>query len=370
MGESLSELAREAAARTRTISEGLHRHALVTPLTGWAAATEETGTEILLKCEHQQKTGSFKVRGALAKLLSLSDEQRDRGVVAASTGNHGLGVAHALSALGGKGFVCVPEHASPVKVAAIRRYGVEVRVLGTDPLETENQARLLAAEAGMSYVSPYNDLDVIAGQGTVGEEIVEQLDGRPVDAVVVAVGGGGLISGIGASIKAVLPGVRLIGASPVNDAAMAASVRAGEVTRVDALPTISDGTAGGIEEGSITLPLCAELVDEWVLVTEPEIHSALRFMIDTQHQLIEGAAAMAIAAALKTSGRGRAMVVVSCGANISSAALAAALLSNSTLFISAATILSRFSSVRVMVPRQRSPSRITFFSQSGAQEQS
>jgi threonine dehydratase len=325
VGESLSELAREAAAKTRAISERVHRHAIVTPLAGWAAATEETGAEILVKCEHQQKTGSFKVRGALAKLLSLSDEQRDRGVVAASTGNHGLGVAHALSALGGKGLVCVPEHASPVKVAAIRRYGVEVRVLGTDPLETENQARLLAAEAGMSYISPYNDLDVIAGQGTVGEEIVEQLDGRPVDAVVVAVGGGGLISGIGAVVKSVLPGVRLIGASPVNDAAMAASVRAGQVTQVDARPTISDGTAGGLEEGSITLPLCAELVDEWVLVTEPEIHSALRFMIDTQHQLIEGAAAMAIAAALKTS-RGPATVIVSCGANISSAALAEALL--------------------------------------------
>jgi threonine dehydratase len=329
VSERLSALAREAAAKTRTISERLHRHAIVTALTGWAAATEETGTEILLKCEHQQKTGSFKVRGALAKLLSLSDEQRDRGVVTASTGNHGLGVAHALCALGGTGLVCVPEHASPVKVAAIRRYGVEVRVLGANPLETENRARLLAAEAGMSYISPYNDLDVIAGQGTVGEEILEQLDGRPVDAVVVAVGGGGLISGIGASVKSVLPGVRLIGASPVNDAAMAASVRAGEVTQVDARPTISDGTAGGIEEGSITLPLCAELVDEWVLVTEPEIHSALRFMIDTQHQLIEGAAAMAIAAALKTrrGSSGGATVIVSCGANISSTALAEALLS-------------------------------------------
>jgi threonine dehydratase len=325
VGEGLSELAREASARTRAIAEGVHRHALVTPLTGWAAATEETGAEILVKCEHQQKTGSFKVRGALAKLLSLSDEQRDRGVVAASTGNHGLGVAYALSALGGKGLVCVPGHASPVKVAAIGRYGVEVRVLGTDPLETENQARLLAAEAGMSYISPYNDLDVIAGQGTVGEEIVAQLDGRPVDAVVVAVGGGGLISGIGAFIKSVLPGVRLIGASPVNDAAMAASVKAGAVTRVDSRPTISDGTAGGLEEGSITLPLCAELVDEWVLVTEPEIHSALRFMIDTQHQLIEGAAATAIAAARRRGSGAGSTVVVSCGANISSAALAEAL---------------------------------------------
>jgi threonine dehydratase len=328
-GSQLSALARQAAAKTRAVSGRVHDHALVTPLTVLGAATEECGTEILLKCEHQQKTGSFKVRGALAKLLSLSGDQRDRGVVAASSGNHGLGVAHALSALGGKGIVCVPSQASPVKVAAIRRYGVDVRVMGREPAETESLARIAAAEAQLSYISPYNDLDVIAGQGTVGEEIVQQLGGRTVDAVVVAVGGGGLISGVGAAIKSVLPGVRIIGASPVNDAAMYASVRAGEVVQVDALPTISDGTAGGIEERSITLPLCTELVDEWVLVTEPEIHSALRFMIDTEHQLIEGAAAVAMAAGLKvgrTSG-GQAMVIVSCGANISSAALAEALLS-------------------------------------------
>jgi threonine dehydratase len=297
------------------------------PLTVLGAATEQCGTEILLECEHQQKTGSFKVRGALAKLLSLSGEQRDRGVVAASSGNHGLGVAHALSALGGNGIVCVPSHASPVKVAAIRRYGVDVRVMGREPAETESLARLAAAEDQLSYISPYNDLDVIAGQGTVGEEIVQQLGGRTVGAVVVAVGGGGLISGIGAAIRSVLPGVRIIGASPVNDAAMAASVRAGRVVRVDTRPTISDGTAGGLEEGSITVPLCTELVDEWVLVTEPEIHSALRFMIDTEHQLIEGAAAVAVAAGLKTgrSSDGQPMVIVSCGANISSAMLAEAL---------------------------------------------
>jgi threonine dehydratase len=328
-GRGLSALARQAAAKTRAVSGRVHDHVVVTPLIDWAAASEECGTEILLKCEHQQKTGSFKVRGALAKLLSLSDDQRDRGVVAASTGNHGLGVAHALSAVGGTGIVCVPSHASPVKVAAIHRYGVDVRVMGQDPAETESLARLLAAEARMSYISPYNDLDVIAGQGTVGEEIVQQLAGRAVDALVVAVGGGGLISGIGAAIKSALPGVRIIGASPANDAAMAASVRAGKVVQVDALPTISDGTAGGVEEGSITLPLCTELVDEWVLIPEPEINSALRFVIDTEHQLIEGAAAVAIAAGLKASHNsgGQAIAIVSCGANISSSALADAIAS-------------------------------------------
>jgi threonine dehydratase len=325
----LSPLARQAAAKTRAVSGRVHDHAVVTPLVVWAAASEQCGTQILLKCEHLQKTGSFKVRGALAKLLSLSGSQRDRGVVAASSGNHGLGVAHALSALGGNGIVCVPEHASPVKVAAIRRYGVEVRVMGQEPAETESLARLLAAEARMSYISPYNDLDVIAGQGTVGEEIVQQLGGRAVDTIVVAVGGGGLISGTGAAIKSALPGVRVIGASPINDAAMAASVRAGKIVQADALPTISDGTAGGIEEGSITLPLCTELVDEWILIAEPEIHAALQFMIDTEHQLVEGAAAVAIAAGLKAghSIGGQAMVIVSCGANISSTALAEALAS-------------------------------------------
>lgn len=325
----LSPLAQQVAAKTRAVSGRVREHAVVTPLTSWAAAADECGAQILLKCEHQQKTGSFKVRGALAKLLSLSAAQRERGVVAASTGNHGLGVAYALSVLGGTGFICVPEHASPVKVAAICRYGVEVRVLGRETAETERLARLLAAEREMSYIGPYNDLDVIAGQGTIGEEIVRQLEGRPVDAVVAAVGGGGLISGVGAAIKSVLPGVRIIGASPVNDAAMAASVRAGRVVRPAALPTISDGTAGGIEEGSITLPLCTELVDEWILVEEQEICSALRFLIDTQHQLAEGAAAMAIAAGLKAGHRtgGQAIVVVSCGANISSTVLAEAIAS-------------------------------------------
>jgi threonine dehydratase len=250
-------------------------------------------------------------------------------VIAASTGNHGLGVAYALSALGGNGIVCVPAQASPVKVAAIRRYGAEVRVMGEDPAHTESLARRLAAENGLTYISPYNDMDVIAGQGTLGAELVGQLGGRPLHAVVVAVGGGGLISGIAATVKSALPGVRVIGASPANDAAMAASVRAGAVTQVHALPTISDGTAGGVEEGSVTLPLCAELADEWMLIEERDICSALRLVIDTEHQLVEGSAAMAIAAGLRAgrSSPGQTIAVVSCGANISADVLALAITS-------------------------------------------
>jgi threonine dehydratase len=323
----LSPLARETAARTRELSPLIGEHITVTPLALLGAASDRTGAEILLKCEHQQRTGSFKIRGALAKLLALGPGQRRHGVVAASTGNHGLGVAYALSVLGGNGVVCVPEQASAVKVAAIRRYGTEVRVMGETPEQAEGQARSLAAGQGMAYVSPYNDPDVIAGQGTIGEEIIRQLDGRPLHTLVVAVGGGGLISGVAAAVKSVLPGVRVIGASPAADAAMAASVRAGRITQVSAGPTISDGTAGGVEEGSITLPLCTELVDEWMLIEEPDICSALRFVVDTEHQLVEGAAALAIAAGLK-AGRnspGQTLAIVSCGANISADVLASAL---------------------------------------------
>lgn len=321
----LSALAQHVAAATRTVSETVHRHVTVTPLAPFRAADHDA--EVLLKCEHQQKTGSFKVRGALAKLSSLSEKERRGGVIAASTGNHGAGFAYALDALGGTGIVCVPEGASPVKVAAIQRYGVEVHVLGQDPAETERLARHLADREQLPYISPYNDLHVVAGQGTVGEEIVRQAGGRRVDTVVAAVGGGGLISGVAATVKSAWPDVRVIGASPANDAAMAASVRAGCVIEIDARPTISDATAGGVEEEAITLPLCTELVDEWILVEEPEIRSALRLMIDTEHQLVEGSAAVAIAAGLQAarSRPGQTIAVVSCGANISSDALAAAI---------------------------------------------
>jgi len=323
----LSELAATVAAKSAEIAPRIAEYAVRTPVVRFTAASEACGSTLLVKCEHLQRTGSFKVRGALSKIFSLSADERARGIVTASSGNHGLGVAQALELLGGTGVVCVPETVSPAKRAALSRFDVEVRILGRDAGETELLARRLADELGLAYVSPYNDLDVIAGQGTVGREIVEQLDGGPLDAVVVAVGGGGLISGVAAAVKAARPGVRIIGTSPVNDAAMAASVRAGTIVDVDARPTISDGTAGGVEPGAITLPLCTELVDEWVLVSEEQIYEALRMAIDTEHQLVEGAAATAIAAALET-GRahpGRTIAAVSCGANISTATLRRAL---------------------------------------------
>ena len=315
------------AIRSEQVAPRLREHLTVTPLLRFGAFSEELGAEVLVKCEHQQRTGSFKARGSMAKILTLSDEQRERGVVTASTGNHGLGVSNALATLGGRGIVYVPENASASKVAAIRRYGVEVRSQGTDAGALELVAREHAAENGLTYVPPYNDPDIVAGQGTVGVEILEQLAGRQLDAIFVAVGGGGLVSGIASVLKQHRPQLRVYGASPVRDAAMVASIEAGKVVQVDAQDTLSDGTAGSIEPGSITFELCRELVDDWILVSEDAISAALRMVIDTEHQLVEGSAAMAFAAARarRTELEGARVAIVSCGGNISASTLVAAL---------------------------------------------
>lgn len=295
----------------------LRPHVRETPLELSLALSQISGAEVYLKLENLQHTGSFKVRGALNKLLSLSPEQLRKGVVAASSGNHGAGVAFGLARLGAKGLVFVPEGASPSKLEAIRRYGAEVRVFGHSGDDTEVYARAYAAERGLVYISPYNDPDVIAGQGTLGLEIAQQMP-EPPQAVFVTVGGGGLISGIAAYLKQAYPQTRIIGCQPQNDATMLASVRAGRIVSIAARPTLSDGSAGGLEPGAITFELCRTLVDDWVTVSEEEIKAAMRLFIETHHQLLEGAAGVALAALLQRAEqyRGQRVVVVVCGANI------------------------------------------------------
>ncbi|HEY3556686.1 MAG TPA: threonine/serine dehydratase [Kribbella sp.] len=317
----------DLAERSERIAPQLREHLPPTPFVRFGALSDELGADVVVKCEHQQRTGSFKARGSMAKILTLSDEQRQAGVVTASTGNHGLGVGNALATLGGHGIVYLPENAAPGKVAALRRLGLELRAKGNDTGALELEARAYAAEHGLTYVPPYNDPEIVAGQGTTAVEMIEQLGGASLDAVVVAVGGGGLISGVAAVLKQHLPGIRVYGAQPAADDAMAASVRAGRIVQVDARQTLSDGTAGSVEPGSITFDLCRELVDDWVLVGEDAIRAALRTVIDTEHQLIEGSAAMAFAAVRerRTELQGKRVAVVSCGGNISSSTLVAAL---------------------------------------------
>ncbi len=296
-----------------------------TPLDHSLYFSRRTGADVYLKLENLQYTGSFKLRGAMNKLLTLTPEQCLRGVVAASSGNHGAAVAYGCRALGVKGTVFVPEHASPTKLEAMRRYGIEVRPHGDDSLFSELEARRYADEHGLAYLSPYNDLDVVAGQGTIGVEIVEQLPG--VEIVFVAVGGGGLIGGIAAVLKAHNPAIQVVGCLPANSPVMAVSVERGAIVDMPSLPTLSDGTAGGIEEGAVTFALCQALVDEYILVSEAEIAAAMREIMEGQHLLVEGAAGVAVAALLKTQAQwgGKQVAVVLCGGNISLQTLRAVL---------------------------------------------
>ena len=305
----IAKLVVEAEARIRpNIRQTLLDHSLY--------YSQLTGANVYFKCENLQHTGSFKARGALNKILSLTNAERERGIVTASSGNHGQGVAFALSQLRQSALVFVPKVADKSKIAAMERLGAEVQVYGKDGVVTEMYARAYAAEHGMTFISPYNDEQVMAGQGTIGVELARQLDS--IDAVLIAVGGGGLIGGIAAYLKSVRPDVEVVGCQPENSQVMKLSVEAGKILDEPSLPTLSDGTAGGIEPDSVTFPVCRDLVDRYVTVNEVEIADSLRAFISKQHMLIEGAAAVPIAALLKKKERyiGRNIVILLCGANI------------------------------------------------------
>jgi threonine dehydratase len=281
------------------------------------AFSDLLGGEVSVKLENLQHTGSFKLRGATNKILSLGAASTQTMVITASSGNHGAAVAYALHGVGGQGLIFVPKGASAAKIANIRSLGAEVEFFGEDSAETEVHARAYADQHGYLYVPPYNDLEVVAGQGTVAAELLRQAN--RIDNVFVSVGGGGLIGGIAGYLKAVSPGTRIIGCSPANSCVMARSVEAGRILKLESLDTLSDGTAGGIEADSITFPLCRDHVDHWVDVSEEEIAEAMRQFIDSHHMLLEGAAGVALAGARKagpawTSGR---TVILICGANIS-----------------------------------------------------
>lgn len=273
------------------------------------------GTKVSLKLENRQHSGSFKYRGAMNKLLVLGEEARRRGVVVASSGNHGLAVARGLGVLGGRGRVYLPRGTAAVKVNALRELGARWVFFGEDCIKTEREARRVAGEEGVEYVSPYNDLEVVAGQGTVALELLSQWP--RVEVVLATVGGGGLVGGMASYLKAVRPEVEVIGCQPRNSAVMWHSIQAGGIVDVPSLPTLSEASAGGIEEDSVTFPLCREWVDDFLLVDEGAIAEALAALEDELGQPVEGAAAVAVAAYVENRRRfaGRRAALVVCGAN-------------------------------------------------------
>jgi len=307
--------AAEVARAVASAADRLRDLVVETPVVPSPWLSRIAGAEIRLKLENLQTTGSFKLRGATHALVAAPRERLERGVVAASSGNHGLGLAAAASRLGVAATVFVPTTTADSKREAIRAAGAEVVSHGTDCVETENHARAIAAQRGMHYVSPYNDLDVIAGQGTVAVELLRQWP--EVERVYVALGGGGLISGMAAHGRSVRPELEFVACSPQASAAMAECVRAGAIIDVPCSETLSDSTAGGVEADAITFPLCRDLVDRYVDVGEEEIAAALVGCLENQHLLVEGAAAVAIAACLRAAERdGRRAAVVVCGANL------------------------------------------------------
>jgi len=275
------------------------------------------GRGVFLKLEHLQHTGSFKFRGASNKIAMLTAEQAAAGVITASNGNHGLGVAAAARARGIAAEVYCSAHVSPAKARRMEAFGARIHSVGEDPLTAEVAARRAAEQSERVFISPYNDLDVAAGQGTIAVEMLRQMTG--LDAVFVAVGGGGLIGGIGAYFKAVSPRTEIVGCWPENSPVMHECLRAGRVVEVAERPTLSESTAGGLESGSVTLELCKAAIDRSVLVTEDEILKAMRWMLENEHWLIEGAAGVAVAACMKETAKyeGKNVAVVICGRNVS-----------------------------------------------------
>jgi threonine dehydratase len=287
-----------------------------TPLDYSFYLSKTADSQIFLKFENLQHTGSFKVRGAVNKMLCLTSSEKIAGVTAASTGNHGLAVAYAASKLGIKACIYLPETASAQKVQILKNYDVEINYYGNDCGETESHARAEAQRYNRTYISPYNDEKVIGGQGTIGVEILAQM--KSVDTVMVSVGGGGLISGIAGYLKNTKPSVKMLACQPQNSAVMYESLKAGHIVDLHSDTTLSDGTAGGVDKETITFEPCRRYIDDWVLVDENEIRRAIRLIFEHHRQVIEGAAAVAVASFIKIRNRlkGKNVALVICGGNI------------------------------------------------------
>jgi threonine dehydratase len=292
-------------------------HERIAPYVRETPVEWSAGLGAYLKLEHLQHTGSFKFRGASNKIAMLTPDQATRGVVTASNGNHGLGVSAAAKARGMAAEVFVSAHVSTAKARRIEAQGARIVRAGEDPLTAELAARRAAEESGRVFISPYNDVDVAAGQGTIGLELLRQTAG--LDAVFVAVGGGGLIGGIGGYLKEASPGTEVVGCWPENSPVMYECLRAGEIVEVSERETLSESTAGGLEPGSVTFEMCQRAIDRSVLVTEEEILSAMRYMLAEEHWVVEGAAGVAVAAFRKEAEKyaGRKAAIVLCGRNLS-----------------------------------------------------
>lgn len=322
-GRRGAELSRSVEATPRSVvpieellsaASGLAGIAVLTPLLDIPALAERLGVPVAAKCEHLQPVGAFKIRGAYTAVSRISIEKRARGVITYSSGNHGQAVAMAARLLGTHAVVVMPESAPAIKVSGVQRQGGEVVFAGRSSAERYERAQALAEERGLTMVPPYESLDVIAGQGTCGLEI---LDARPeVETILVPVGGGGLIAGIAAAVAAVKPSVRLIGVEPAGAPKLARALDAGRPVRLEFSQSLADGLLP-LSIGGLPFAVLSSVVGEAVQVSEDDIAAAVRFLYEEMQLVTEPSGAVTTAALL--AGRVRptgSTVVVISGGNV------------------------------------------------------
>ena len=296
--------------------ERCHDHLSTTPLEYSMYLSKQIEGDVWLKLDSMQRTSSFKFRGALNKILSLTEEELEQGVITASTGNYALAVAEAVRIRKHRATVYVAEDLDSSRLELLRAHGLDLVIFGEGAWDAEKEARRVAEDEDRIYVSPYNDPIVVGGQGTCGYEISRQLP--DLDAAFFACGAGGLVTGSAGWLKSHNPAVEAFGVSPENSPVMYESMRTGNMVEIETFPTLADTCAGGVDLDSITLNLCQRYVDEIILLTETEIEESIRLLFEQHRLVVEGSGALGVGALLKNKERfkGKKVVAVVCGRNI------------------------------------------------------
>jgi threonine dehydratase len=287
-----------------------------TPLEYSRYLSEKIEGEVWLKLDSMQRTGSFKFRGAVNKILSLTEAELDKGIVSVSTGNYALAIAEAMRIRNRRATIYLAEDIDPARLALLKSHGLDLVIFGEAPWDAEKEARRVAEDEGKIYVSPYNDPFVVGGQGTCGYEISRQLP--DLDAALFACGAGGLLSGSAGWLKSQNPKVEAFGVSPENSPVMYESMRAKKMLEMETFPTLADTCAGGVDLDSITLDFCLRYVDAIMLITEKEIEASIRLLFEQHRLVVEGSGALSVGGLLKRKDhfKGKKVVAVICGRNI------------------------------------------------------
>ena len=287
-----------------------------TPLEHSSYLSKEIDGDVWLKLDSMQRTATFKFRGAISKVLSLTEAELDQGLVSASTGNYALAVHEAAKIRGRRATIYVAENIDPARLELLRFHGVDLAIHGAGAWDAEKEARRVAEEEGKIYLSPYNDPVVVGGQGTCGYEISQQLP--DLDVALFACGGGGLLTGSAGWLKFHNPDVEAYGVSPENSPVMYESVRVSKIVEMETYPTLADTCAGGMDLDSITLELAQRYVDEIILLSEEEIEASIRLLFEQHRLVVEGSGALSVGGLLKRREqfRGKKVVATICGRNI------------------------------------------------------